>query len=186
MVIVKKTKDGYTVFQKGDYSNHHAHTQSEAAAYVIKRNITKMELPITSDIRLLESHLRVATDTEYRIQLLYAIDRASHMKEKRKEILDELLSKKDEIALDPDVLNYTIRVLQNTINQPNEYHIDQDYIRLTYTDHFTLDLYSESRVIYSTTNESYKFKLSSAQVCHLIKRALQNKLKKEVYQTWDE
>lgn len=186
MVIVKKTKDGFTVFQKGDYSNHHAHTQSEAAAYAIKRNVTKLELPITSDIRLLESHLRVATDTEYRIQILHAIDKALHMKEKRKEILEELTTRNDLYVTDPEILAYTIRVLQNTINQPDEYELIDDYIVLRYGNQFSIYIYHCGKVAYSTAHDFYRFKMSSAQVCHLIKRALHNKIKKEDYQSWDE
>lgn len=181
VVIVKKAAEGFVVFQKGDYPNHHAHTSSENIAYIIKNNITKNIVPITNDIRLLESHLRVATDHDYRVRVLDRIDDARTKKSKKKDNLDLLFKIKNENHYSDNLPTVAINIVENIAEQPKQIIFASEYIELSFKtidgDIFIIQVYPEEHVKLFYEDNEYSYHYNAPQVCHLVKKLITHKFK---------
>lgn len=65
MILVKK-KYGYVVINtKGPFKQNHTHVRDRDMGVVIINNVLHNRLPKTDNIRILESHIRVSTDSKY-------------------------------------------------------------------------------------------------------------------------
>lgn len=60
-----KYENAYIVFDDKDFKNHHTHIKSHEIATVVRNNVKYSKIPKTKNIRLIESHIRVASDPNY-------------------------------------------------------------------------------------------------------------------------
>lgn len=130
----------YVVYDTRDFSNHHTHTKSLKVAKIIRSNVVHNRLPHSKEIRLLESHLRVATDTSYRRGLLLLIEAAEERRLNKQALVHQLmLEKPTKKASDKRTTSqlqahyrFVLFLVENGSHQPTSYTIDENRAEVWY------------------------------------------------------
>ena len=82
--IILKVKRGYIVYNKNkEFEKGHTHLKSYSMAKIIINNCIYKKMPKTDNIYLIQSHIRVSTDKDYR-KLLEELLEAKKSKDKLK------------------------------------------------------------------------------------------------------
>lgn len=190
MVQVKKGHDDFIVYQEGDFSNHHAHVKNQSVAHMLRRNVNNGIIPKSTDLHLLESHLRVAKDIDYRKAILDRISEVSERKDRKSRNLELLFNyKKLPLLEDPAPILLAIQVIQNTYYQPTTILSNGPSITLYYQlddgIKFDITLYANHQVDCYYNGNSYSFKMTYGQCCHMVKAIATNKFKVGDYRLWE-
>lgn len=190
MVQVKRGHDDFIVFQEGDFSNHHAHTKDQSVAHMIRRNVNQGIIPKSTDLHLLESHLRVAKDIDYRKMILDRISEVSDCKSRKSRNLELLFNyKKLPILEDVAPILLAIRIIQNSYYQPTTILYNGPSVTMYYTteygNEFNVTIHANKMVTCAYKKEDYSFKMTPDQCIHLVKAISTNKFKVGDYQLWE-
>lgn len=73
MLKIKKAHKGFILYDTSDF-RHHTHTDSYMIAKIIKDNIEHNRMPKSRNLRLIQSHYRVAKKKNYKLKLLELIN----------------------------------------------------------------------------------------------------------------
>lgn len=145
MFKIKRTSNHkYVVFDTNDFSNHHTHTNTMKIAKIIKDNVEKHRRPLSKDIRMLESHLRLANDPRYREMIIQMIEDVERMHRKKSYYLKQLHSSMKSLAnghlylSDDDkkefmkLYEYINELIERLYYQPTSYTIQIPYTEVIY------------------------------------------------------
>ena len=164
--IQRGSHNDYVVYDTSNFKNHHAHVKSYTIAKILKRNVENREIPKSTDIRLIESHIRVSTDKEYIRILTNRVRDLSKKKVSKHSMLGKIMMEKEGVIkrLKKDPTNEALQqvdrfyqtlilIIENCYHQPIHYEISSSKMELVYKSHkrkITLSFNSdmESKISY--------------------------------------